>query len=295
MYQFSSDLTTFQQRINHFLTEKLAIFDSSPAPLAEAMKYGVLLGGKRIRPFLIYATGRMLGADLNHLDYAAAAIECMHCYSLIHDDLPAMDNDTLRRNKPTCHIVFDQATAILAADALQAFSFELLTHSSLSTQQQLAQIKTLAQAAGANGMCLGQSLDLISEHKTISLAELERIHRNKTGALIVAAVKLGLYASPHFNHFELEQKLTQYAEIIGLAFQVQDDILDITASSEQIGKKAGSDLIADKSTYPKLLGLEQAQQKALELQQQALTLLANLPFNTQPLAQLARFIVERKK
>lgn len=295
MYQFSTDLVALQQRINHFLNEQLAGFNSHPAPLADAMRYGVLLGGKRIRPFLIYATGRMLGAELSQLDYAAAAMECMHCYSLIHDDLPAMDDDKLRRNKPTCHIVYDQATAILAADALQSLAFELLTHSTLSCQQQVAQIKTLAQAAGANGMCLGQSLDLISEHKTISLTELERIHRNKTGALIAASVKLGLYASPYFQDETLSEKLNQYAELIGLAFQVQDDILDITATSEQLGKDAGSDLTSDKSTYPKLLGLETAKQKAIELQQQAIHILDTLSFDTTALRALAEFIVKRQQ
>ena len=170
MYQFSEDLQQVQQRINHFLAEQFAHLDSSPAPLADAMKYGLLLGGKRIRPFLVYATGRMLGADLAQLDYAAAAIEAIHAYSLIHDDLPAMDDDELRRGHKTCHIAFDEATAILAGDALQAFAFEILTDiPTLSAEQKLALIKTLSSASGVKGMCLGQSLDLMAEQKVISL------------------------------------------------------------------------------------------------------------------------------
>lgn len=181
MYQLSQDLPQLQQRINTFLAQQLNV-DSSPSPLAEAMRYGVLLGGKHIRPFLVYATGRMLGADLNQLDYAAASVEAVHAYSLIHDDLPAMDDDHLRRGQPTCHIAFDYATAILAGDALQAFAFEILTQApALQAEQKLALVQTLSQAAGVKGMCLGQSLDLISEQKHISLIELEQIHRNKTG------------------------------------------------------------------------------------------------------------------
>ena len=277
MYQFSEDLQQVQQRINHFLTEQFAHLDSAPAPLAEAMKYGLLLGGKRIRPFLVYATGRMLGANDAQLDYAAAAIEAIHAYSLIHDDLPAMDDDELRRGHKTCHIAFDEATAILAGDALQAFGFEILTDiPTLSAEQKLALIKTLSAASGVKGMCLGQSLDLMSEQKVISLQELEYIHLNKTGALLTAALTMGFICSPHFADKALAQQLERYATAIGLAFQVQDDILDIEGDSETIGKTAGS------------------KQKAQELYEMALAELKDLPFDTTALYALAEFIIKRK-
>ncbi|MGY4677516.1 (2E,6E)-farnesyl diphosphate synthase [Pasteurella sp. P03HT] len=294
MYQFSQDLSQLQQRINTFLAQQLS-FDTAPSPLAEAMRYGVLLGGKRIRPFLVYATGRMLGAKLEQLDYVAAGLEAIHAYSLIHDDLPAMDNDTLRRGQATCHIAFDEATAILAGDALQAFAFDILTQvPHLSAEQTLALVKTLSQASGIQGMCLGQSLDLISEQKHIGLDELEQIHRNKTGALLSAALKMGFICSPHFTDTTLEQHLQRYADAIGLAFQVQDDILDIEGESDVIGKNVGSDLLSDKSTYPKLLGLDGAKQKAKELYLVALAELEHLPFDTAALRAIAEFVVNRK-
>ena len=294
-YQFGTELKQVQDRINQFLANQFEEIDSYNAPLRDAMKYGLLLGGKRVRPFLVYATGKMLGAETTALDYAAATIEAIHAYSLIHDDLPAMDNDELRRGQPTCHIAFDEATAILAGDALQAFAFEILTDSpSLSAEQKLQLVKVLAQASGVQGMCLGQSLDLISEHKQVNLAELELIHRNKTGALLTAALKLGFICSPHFKNKELEQQLERYSQAIGLAFQVQDDILDIEGDSAEIGKPVGSDLDLDKSTYPKLLGLDGAKQKAQELYQTALHELDNLPFDATALRALAEFIVNRK-
>ena len=294
-YQFGTELKQVQDRINQFLANQFEEIDSYNAPLRDAMKYGLLLGGKRVRPFLVYATGKMLGAETTALDYAAAAIEAIHAYSLIHDDLPAMDNDELRRGQPTCHIAFDEATAILAGDALQTFAFEILTEApSLSAEQKLQLVKVLAQASGVQGMCLGQSLDLISEHKQVNLAELELIHRNKTGALLTVALKLGFICSPYFENKELEQQLERYSQAIGLAFQVQDDILDIEGDSAEIGKPVGSDLDLDKSTYPKLLGLEGAKQKAQELYQTALHELDNLPFDTTALRALAEFIVNRK-
>lgn len=294
-YQFGTELKQVQDRINQFLTNQFEEIDSYNAPLRDAMKYGLLLGGKRVRPFLVYATGKMLGAEMPALDYAAAAIESIHAYSLIHDDLPAMDNDELRRGQPTCHIAFDEATAILAGDALQTFAFEILTQApSLSAEQKLQLVKVLAQASGVQGMCLGQSLDLISEHKQVNLDELELIHRNKTGALLTVALKMGFICSPHFENKELEQQLERYSQAIGLAFQVQDDILDIEGDSAEIGKPVGSDLDLDKSTYPKLLGLEGAKQKAQELYQTALHELDNLPFDTTALRALAEFIVNRK-
>ncbi|MGR3808453.1 (2E,6E)-farnesyl diphosphate synthase [Pasteurella testudinis] len=293
-YCFADDLTTLRLRVNTFLQQRLQTFDSTPAPLAAAMRYGILLGGKRLRPFLVYACGRMLHADLHTLDYAASAVEAIHSYSLIHDDLPAMDDDTLRRGQKTCHIEFDEATAILAGDALQAFAFECLSEvPKISAEQKVALVKALAVASGGQGMCLGQSLDLLAEQSAVSLDFLQRIHRNKTGALIAAAVELGFLCSPHFKNHALKQHLIRYAQAIGLAFQVQDDILDITADSSTLGKNAGSDLALDKSTYPKLLGLDGAKQKAEQLIVEAKAELQDLEFNTEPLLQLADYIVQR--
>lgn len=295
MDQFLQQSRDVQQRINLFLESQFSDIESKGAPLRDAMKYGLLLGGKRVRPFLVYATGTMLGANEQSLDYAAAAIEAIHAYSLIHDDLPAMDNDDLRRGHPTCHIAFDEATAILAGDALQSFAFDILTQTPhISVEQKLALVQILARASGVQGMCLGQSLDLISEHKQISLEELEIIHRNKTGALLTAALKLGFICSPYFADKSLEQSLMHYAEAIGLAFQVQDDILDIEGNREEIGKPVGSDLTLDKSTYPKLLGLEGAKQKAQDLYLTALSELDKIPFDTTALRALAKFIITRK-
>lgn len=293
-YQLSQDLHYCQIRVNDVLAKNLQNYTTCNTPLINAMSYAVLLGGKRIRPFLIYATGRMLGVPMDKLDCSAAAMEAVHAYSLVHDDLPAMDNDSLRRGKPTCHIAFDEATAILAGDALQTFAFETLANDPLlSATEKVAQFQWLAKSAGAAGMCLGQSLDLQSEHKAISLAELELIHRNKTGALITASVMLGFNLSQYTNDEKLRAKLKQYAEAIGLAFQVQDDILDVIGESEKIGKTVGSDEALDKSTYPKLLGLDGAKQKAENLYQTALNCLADLPFDTTALRELAEFIVKR--
>ena len=295
LYDFAFDLHHIQERINAFLSEQLDQIKPTCSTLPNAMRYGLLLGGKRIRPFLVYATGRMLGADLNQLDYAAAAIEAIHAYSLIHDDLPAMDNDTLRRGQPTCHITFDEATAILAGDALQSWAFEMITKATaLSADQQLHLVKVLSQSAGVHGMCLGQSLDLAAEQKRVSLTELEQIHRHKTGALLTAALNMGFLCSPHYNDVSLQQQLIRYAEAIGLAFQVQDDILDVEGESAVLGKTVGADMKADKSTYPKLLGLNKAKQKAQELYHSALAELDNIPFDTTPLRAVAEFVITRK-
>ncbi|HDL4705119.1 TPA: (2E,6E)-farnesyl diphosphate synthase [Mannheimia haemolytica] len=294
-YLLATDLTHLQQRINHFLAEKLKTTDSVGSPLVEAMAYAVLLGGKRVRPFLIYATGRMLGVPLEKLDHSAAAMEAIHAYSLVHDDLPTMDDDRLRRGKPTCHIAFDEATAILAGDALQSFAFELLaTDPHLTDREKVVQVTELATASGAKGMCLGQSLDLIAENKAVSLEELELIHRNKTGALILSSVMMGLNLSEYSQNVAIKQPLVNYAKAIGLAFQVQDDILDVIGETDKIGKIVGSDEHLNKSTYPKLLGLDGAKQKAEMLYQTALHSLEQLPFDTTALKELANFIVKRE-
>ncbi|OOH91340.1 geranyl transferase [Pasteurellaceae bacterium 15-036681] len=294
-YQLTADLSQAQQRVNNFLSQQLTSYPRYNQDLIEAMSYAVLLGGKRVRPFLIYATGRMLGVPLEKLDHSAAAMEAIHAYSLVHDDLPAMDDDKLRRGKPTCHIAFDEATAILAGDSLQTFAFELLSNDpTLSANQKIAQIQWLAKSAGARGMCVGQAIDLQSENKAVSLEELELIHRHKTGALILASVIMGFNLSEYADDKQLEQHLVQYAEAIGLAFQVQDDILDVIGNSEKIGKTVGADEALNKSTYPKLLGLEAAQQKAQDLYQTAINALEQIPFDTTVLEELADFIVNRE-
>lgn len=285
-------LADYQQRINHFLEEQLNRRSVIDPQLHQAMSYGLLLGGKRARPFLVYATGTMLGASLEKLDHCAAAVECIHAYSLIHDDLPAMDDDELRRGHATCHIKFDEATAILAGDALQTMAFELLSQElDLQPVQQLQLIRHLSAASGSLGMCGGQALDMDATNQSIDLAQLEDIHQYKTGALITAAVMMGAIAADA-NATELAA-LERYARAIGLAFQVQDDILDLIGDTEILGKPQGSDEQANKSTYPALLGLEQAQQKAHALVEEALQALATLPYNSQPLAGFARYIIDR--
>ncbi len=265
-------------------------------PLIQAMRYGLLLGGKRARPFLVYATGKMLGCSLEELDTPASAIECIHAYSLIHDDLPAMDNDELRRGHATCHIEFDEATAILTGDALQTLAFTILSEGALSKKGETKRIKmiqSLAKASGAEGMCLGQALDLSAESQAISLDELEIIHSNKTGALLKCAIRLGALAAGEEGE-KILPFLEKYADTVGLAFQIQDDILDIISDTETLGKPQGSDEELNKATYPSLLGLNGAKQKAEDLLQQALHALDAIPYDTQLLEEFAQYVVERK-
>ncbi len=289
-------LTSYQQRNNQQLNQWLEQLPHQEQPLIQAMKYGLLLGGKRVRPFLVYITGQMLGCKPEDLDTPASAIECIHAYSLIHDDLPAMDDDDLRRGQPTCHIKFDEATAILTGDALQTLAFTILAEGELNPNaenQRIKMVQALAQASGAGGMCLGQALDLGAENRRVSLAELEEIHRNKTGALINCAVKLGALAAGE-KGLEVLPHLERYSKAIGLAFQVQDDILDIISDTETLGKPQGSDQELNKSTYPSLLGLEGAMEKAHTLLQEALQALEAIPYNTQLLEEVARYVIERK-
>ncbi|PQJ63237.1 (2E,6E)-farnesyl diphosphate synthase [Vibrio jasicida] len=289
-------LTSYQQRNNQQLNQWLEQLPHQEQPLIQAMKYGLLLGGKRVRPFLVYITGQMLGCEPEDLDTPASAIECIHAYSLIHDDLPAMDDDDLRRGQPTCHIKFDEATAILTGDALQTLAFTILAEGELNPNAESHRIKmvqALAQSSGANGMCVGQALDLGAENRRVSLAELEEIHRNKTGALINCAVKLGALAAGD-KGLDVMPHLERYSKAIGLAFQVQDDILDIISDTETLGKPQGSDQELNKSTYPSLLGLEGAMEKAHTLLQEALQALEAIPYNTQLLEEFARYVIERK-
>ncbi|MEF1172344.1 (2E,6E)-farnesyl diphosphate synthase [Vibrio sinaloensis] len=289
-------LTSLQQRSNQQLERWLDTLPHQQQPLIDAMRYGLLLGGKRARPFLVYITGQMLGCSLEQLDTPAAAIECIHAYSLIHDDLPAMDDDELRRGQPTCHIKFDEATAILTGDALQTLAFTILAEGQLSPEaeaQRIMMVKVLAEASGAAGMCMGQALDLAAENRVVSLQELEEIHRNKTGALMKCAIRMGALAAGE-KGIEVLPLLDKYADAIGLAFQVQDDILDVISDTETLGKPQGSDQELNKSTYPALLGLEGAINKAHTLLNEALQALDAIPYNTELLEEFARYVIERK-
>ncbi|MDP2560050.1 (2E,6E)-farnesyl diphosphate synthase [Psychrobium sp. 1_MG-2023] len=290
----TSQLHAHKERVNHYLAKQLTEQPLVDERLLAAMEHGLLLGGKRVRPFLVYSVGQMLGANIDELDPIAGSIEAIHAYSLIHDDLPAMDDDSLRRGRPTCHIQFDEATAILAGDALQTLAFELLTTSNYQPQQQVDMVKVLAKASGYQGMCGGQALDIAATDNDngISLLQLEQIHRHKTGALICAAVELGAIAANAPK--ETRELLATFSQNIGLAFQVHDDILDIIGDTATLGKPQGSDLAANKSTYPALLGLEEAKSKAQRLIAQAIEALEQLPYDYQLLKEFSQYIIARQ-
>lgn len=261
-----------------------------------AMRYSVVNGGKRVRPLLAYAACEALGGELARADGAACAVELIHAYSLVHDDLPAMDDDDLRRGQPTTHIAFDEACAILAGDGLQALAFEVIGNAQLNPQDaqiRLDMLLILARAAGSAGMVGGQAIDLESVGRKIDQAALETMHRHKTGALIEASVQLGALASGHADAAALSA-LRRYAEAIGLAFQVQDDILDVESDTTTLGKTQGKDQAHDKPTYPALLGLDAAKAYALALRDQALAALEGLGDSAEPLRALARYIVDRR-
>ncbi|MGE8296224.1 MAG: polyprenyl synthetase family protein [Pseudomonas sp.] len=264
--------------------------------LYQAMRYSVMNGGKRVRPLLVYAACEALEGDIERADGAACAVELIHAYSLVHDDLPAMDDDDLRRGQPTTHKAFDEASAILAGDALQSLAFEVLADRRRNPQEaetRLQMIELLSQAAGPAGMVGGQAIDLGSVGLQLDQQALEVMHRHKTGALIEASVVLGALASG--NPDELARKaLLQYARAIGLAFQVQDDILDVESDTATLGKTQGKDEAHDKPTYPALLGLDAAKDYALELRDQAQHVLRPFGNSAEPLRELARYIVERR-
>jgi farnesyl diphosphate synthase len=288
-------ITIYQQRVNTALDTWLPTAEIQPTRLHEAMRYVVLNGGKRIRPLLVYLTGQILNVNPTSLDGPACAVELIHAYSLVHDDLPAMDNDDLRRGKPTCHKAFDEATAILVGDALQTLAFYILSHDSAlptTAQSRLAMINTLALASGSRGMVGGQVIDMESVSQSLTVAELENMHIHKTGALIRASVKLGALAYPAIDNDWLA-KLDHYAKCIGLAFQIQDDILDIEANTEILGKSQGADIANNKVTYPALLGLRSAKQMAAELIEQALVSLSDFDDKADPLRWMAHYIITR--
>jgi geranylgeranyl diphosphate synthase type II len=288
-------LIACQNRAEHALEERLPGANILPQKLHEAMRYTVLGGGKRMRPMLTYAAGKALGVAPEVLDGPACAVEFIHVYSLIHDDLPAMDDDDLRRGKPTCHVAYDEATAILTGDALQALAFQVLAHDPTITaqaQNRLRMIDVLARASGSQGMVGGQAIDLDSVGQKISLPELENMHIHKTGALIRASVQLATLANSEVNQ-TVADKLDHYAKCIGLSFQVKDDILDEESDTVTLGKTQGKDKNNAKPNYPALLGLAGAKQKALELHEQALSSLSGFGPEADILRDLSLYIIQR--
>lgn len=289
-----------QLRVNSCLRSKLAQLPKPAPRLREAMEYSLFAKGKRVRPLLAYASAEAVGKasggnNDDAIDSVACALECVHTYSLIHDDLPAMDDDVLRRGMPTCHIAFDEATAVLAGDALQALAFEIITAElSVSAPTIVKLISQLALASGAGGMVAGQAMDLAATDQVVSVSELEQVHRLKTGALIKASVLMGATAMESVSAEQL-LALGRYADTVGLAFQVQDDLLDVTGNTEALGKTQGADQRLRKSTYVSLLGLEPARTKAEELLQQALQALEGFDIRADPLRQLAEYVVRRDR
>lgn len=263
---FALRVDAYRERLHQQLDVCLPAATHHPARLHEAMRYACD-GGKRLRALLVYAAGETLGLEAQTLDAPAASVELIHAYSLVHDDLPAMDDDDLRRGRPTVHKAYDEATAILVGDALQTLAFTVLTRSNtanLSAAQKLAMVEVLAEASGSCGMVGGQAIDLQSEGKNLSLPELETLHIHKTGALIRASLKLACLAAPMLDSAQADA-LDRYGKCIGLAFQIQDDVLDIEGNSAELGKTAGKDSASLKSTYPSVMGLPAAKQRAAEL------------------------------
>ena len=287
-------LSPFRSRVEQALSRYLPDPDTSDSPrLSEAMRYAALAGGKRIRPMLVYAACRLSGGEPEQADVAAVAVEAVHAYSLVHDDLPAMDDDDLRRGQPTCHRAFDEATAILAGDTLHTLAFELLSDAGdYSDTARMAMIRVLCRAAGGAGMAAGQMQDMGAHGQPQDVAALERMHYLKTGRLITASLLLGHHAAERPDA-ALESALTAFGDAIGLAFQIQDDILDVTADTDQLGKPSKSDEKHGKSTFPALLGLEASRERAQTLCDQARRALESYGDAALPLQELARYIVQR--
>lgn len=296
-------MAPFQERVPEYCAHLEKVLDSwlpaadkPPQRLHQAMRYSVLGGGKRMRPLLVYATGEVLGTARAQLDGPAAAVEIIHAYSLIHDDLPAMDDDNLRRGRPTCHKAFDEATAILAGDALQVLAFQILAEDPRITASPAARVKmlhSLAVASGAAGMAGGQAMDMDAIGKSLSLAELELMHIHKTGALIRVSVLLAAQCVPGLTA-EKQTALDHYAKCVGLAFQIHDDILDVEGETAALGKQAGADASLNKPTYPSVLGLAESRERAQSLHRAALEALKPFGPAAQPLAWLSEYIVTRK-
>jgi farnesyl diphosphate synthase len=292
---FAARVAECRARIERVLERALALPDPGTLRLREAMCYSVLGAGKRLRPTLVYLTGEALGAPLEQLDSAAAAVELIHVYSLVHDDLPAMDDDDLRRGRPTCHRAYDEATAILVGDALQALAFAVLANDPMagnSAAQRLEMIRVLARATGTSGMAGGQAVDLAAVGQTLSVAAIEDMHRRKTGALIQGSVLLGALAAGVSDGPGMAA-LERFGAHIGLAFQIQDDILDVEGDPRVLGKSTGADAAHAKPTYPSTVGLESARVRARELRDDAIAALAPLGSRAAALTQLANFVVAR--
>ncbi len=292
---FEETLKRYQGRVDKALLAHLPSIQNSSTQLPSAMRYAVTNGGKRVRPVLAYATGRALGLSLERLDVPACSVEMLHAYSLVHDDLPAMDDDDLRRGKPTCHKAFDEATAILAGDALQALAFTVLALNrdpELSDSVKIRMVEILGEASGAAGMAAGQAIDLESVGQTLTLAELENMHNHKTGALIKASVLLPAVMA-HPAEPDLLSRLERYAGAVGLCFQIVDDILDIVSDTQTLGKTQGADIALNKPTYPALLGLDGARAHAQNMHQGALSHIEGLGRDFDELRLLSAYIVER--
>lgn len=292
---FSDRVRTYQDRSENVLARWLPPATEMPETLHGAMRYSALGGGKRVRPVLVYATGETFAVNADTLDAPACAVEMIHAYSLIHDDLPAMDNDDLRRGKPTCHRAFDEATAILAGDALQALAFEVLAADpalAVSAAVRVRMMHVLATASGSRGMAGGQAIDLAAVGRDLTVAQLEDMHVHKTGALIRASVQLGALCHPGLTESEYGQ-LSRYAHCIGLAFQIKDDILDVEVDTATLGKPQGSDLAQNKPTYPKLLGIDGAKQAAQRMHDAALEAIAGFGASADGLRWIANYIITR--
>jgi len=293
---FADFCAHYKSHTEALINARLEIDNGADIKLTQAMRYGLLGGGKRVRALLVFAAAQATGKATAMTDTSAIALECLHAYSLIHDDLPAMDDDDLRRGKPSCHIAYDEATAILAGDALQTTAFELMSqaHPAIEPSTQLNMIATLAHASGHHGMVAGQSIDLNAVDQQLSLDELITMHSLKTGALIRASVILGAQSTGSANSTSLSA-LSDYADAIGLAFQIQDDILDVTGDTQTLGKPQGADAALNKPTFVSLMGLEQAQQKAQALHDKALIALSPLGDKALRLQQLASYIIARQR
>ncbi|HEU4654121.1 MAG TPA: farnesyl diphosphate synthase [Steroidobacteraceae bacterium] len=293
---FATMLRGWQTRIEEQLDARLPSAAEPPQRLHEALRYSALGGGKRVRPALVYATAAALGIAPDQVDGAACAVELIHAYSLVHDDLPAMDNDDLRRGRPTCHKAFDEATAILVGDALQVLAFELLTDGPglpPSTTMRLKLVSLLARASGTQGMAGGQALDLAATGRKLNLAEVEQVHARKTGALIHASVMMAASCSNALSNERL-QALDDYARAIGLAFQIQDDLLDVEGDPTVIGKATGADSALNKPTYPAVAGVEASRKRMRELHEAALNALRREGLENTPLVAISNWLVLRK-
>jgi len=293
--EFNQILIEYKQRVDATLELWLPSASINPVKLHQAMRYSVLGSGKRVRPILVYAAAKTLGLDLKLVDGIAAAVEIIHAYSLIHDDLPAMDDDDLRRGRPTCHKAFDEATAILAGDALQALAFYILSHDpdmTSNTDNRLQMIENISLFSGSRGMAGGQAIDLDSVGQKIDLLQLETMHIHKTGALIRTCIQLAALSCDNLQA-DRYHALDSYSKCIGLSFQVQDDILDVVGDTETLGKRQGSDRLLDKPTFPSVIGLAASREKAQELHQKALQSLSVFDAEADILRDISAWFVER--